>query len=694
MLERRIPGWQIVCAICLLQAATACSRNPDAAARSSIESGDGYAKKGSYREAAIEYRNAVKALPGSVEAHARLADAAARADDPQTAMVEVLQVARLAPGDVSAQVRAGSVYVLAGRFEEARDRATAALQIDPDHAAAHVVLGQALAGLHDAGGSEEQFSRAVRLDPASADARIALGSVFWAKGKHEEAEKELQRAVELAPMDGGANRALALLYMASGRAAKAEPLWRTVSGQSGGALALADYYIATGRLTDAERDLEKRVAQPPVRDVKDVSDAARIRLAGVQYSLGKRDAAHATLQSIPADSRVHVDALLLRSRFLLAEHDLKGALAAAEAATASDSTSSVAASAKGAVLAAMGRDDDAAQAFQAAFTADARNSVAATGIAAIRLRQGHAWDAVGWAERARKVNEDDFAARLVLIEALAGAGQSSRAEEEARAVAAAWPDVMAAQVEFAAVLASVGKAADARRAYEKALTLRASDSPASLLLAAQAYAATGARDRAETSLTRALELDPSNRQAHAALGKLYLATDRLDAARQQFEHLSEAAPEPSAGTMVGMILEQEGRGAEARQRYEETLARHPRAGVAANNLAWLYFQEGRLDDALKFARAAKEALPSAPEINDTLGWIYYNRGQPLDAIPPLTESVASRPDYPLYRYHLGLTYWKAGYKDRARTELQAVLESKTPFAGRDEASRLLKQLTQ
>src|SRR4029078_11997806 len=94
-LPARLHGWQIVSASCVLQAAAACSCNPDAAARSSIENGDGYAKKGSYREAAIEYRNAVKAFPGSVEAHASLADAAARADDPQTAMVELLQVARL-----------------------------------------------------------------------------------------------------------------------------------------------------------------------------------------------------------------------------------------------------------------------------------------------------------------------------------------------------------------------------------------------------------------------------------------------------------------------------------------------------------------------------------------------------------------------------------------------------------------------
>src|SRR5262249_8731396 len=94
----------------------ACSRDPAVAARRYIENGDRYAKEDKYREAAIEYRNAIKRMPQSVEAHSKLADAAGRASDAQTAITEVLRLAELAPDDVAAQVRAGSIYLLAGRY--------------------------------------------------------------------------------------------------------------------------------------------------------------------------------------------------------------------------------------------------------------------------------------------------------------------------------------------------------------------------------------------------------------------------------------------------------------------------------------------------------------------------------------------------------------------------------------------------
>jgi tetratricopeptide (TPR) repeat protein len=131
----------------------------------SIASGDRFARAGKYREALIEYRNAIKATPTSAEAHERLADAAARAQDPQTAAGAILRVAELKPDDPGAQVRAASLYLLAGRYEEARDRAAAALEADQADANAHIVLAQALAGLHDPARSEAALRDAVRLAP-------------------------------------------------------------------------------------------------------------------------------------------------------------------------------------------------------------------------------------------------------------------------------------------------------------------------------------------------------------------------------------------------------------------------------------------------------------------------------------------------------------------------------------------------
>ena len=278
-------------------ASIGCSRDPEKASRQYIASGDEFARQGKLKEAAIEYRNAIKRKPQSIDAHAKLADVSARANDAPTAIGEVLRLAELKPDDVAAQVKAGSVYLLAGRFADARARAESALRIDATDAGAHILLGQALAGLHDPKRSEASFRDAVRLAPASIDAHVALGSYLWSSNRTKEAEGELTRAVELDTTNAAANRALALFYMSTDRTADAEPLWTVVArSPNGDPFALADFHSAQGHLREAETELRPLVAR------RDLSDAARLRLAGVQYALGERSAAHETLNAVIAQN--------------------------------------------------------------------------------------------------------------------------------------------------------------------------------------------------------------------------------------------------------------------------------------------------------------------------------------------------------------------------------------------------------
>jgi tetratricopeptide (TPR) repeat protein len=122
-----------------LALAPCCSRDPERAAEQFVANGDRYATAGRLKDAAIEYRNAIKQTPGAVELHAKLAQVSARTSDVQTVVRELLQIAELAPTDPAAQVQAGSVYLLAGRFADARDRAEAALRVKGDDAPAHLI---------------------------------------------------------------------------------------------------------------------------------------------------------------------------------------------------------------------------------------------------------------------------------------------------------------------------------------------------------------------------------------------------------------------------------------------------------------------------------------------------------------------------------------------------------------------------
>ena len=68
-----------------------------------------------------------------------------------------------------------------------------------------------------------------------------------------------------------------------------------------------------------------------------------------------------------------------------------------------------------------------------------------------------------------------------------------------------------------------------------------------------------------------------------------------------------------ASTMIGMLLEAQGKKAEAEKAYEQVLAIDSRAPVAANNLAWIYVASNRnLDQALQLAQTAHQTLPEEP----------------------------------------------------------------------------------
>ncbi len=66
-----------------------------------------------------------------------------------------------------------------------------------------------------------------------------------------------------------------------------------------------------------------------------------------------------------------------------------------------------------------------------------------------------------------------------------------------------------------------------------------------------------------------------------------------------------------------------GRRARAQPLYERVLGYDPRAGVATNNLAWLYADAGRLQAALELAQTSVAEQPEDPQAHDTLGWVFY-----------------------------------------------------------------------
>jgi Tfp pilus assembly protein PilF len=214
------------------------------------------------------------------------------------------------------------------------------------------------------------------------------------------------------------------------------------------------------------------------------------------------------------------------------------------------------------------------------------------------------------------------------------------------------------------------------------------------VLAARVYAASGQLETVEAYLRGAIEMKPTLLTAYEMLGELYLSQGKLDQARQEFDNLAERQSTPVAPlTMSGIILQTQGHMGEARKRFERALASDPRAGIAANNLAWLYVESGEsLDMALRFSQTAVAAMPETPEVLDTLGWIYYKKNLPALAVPPLRQSVEKQPGNPVYEYHLGLAQLQGSDVVAGRQSLERALQLSASFAGADNARLVLAQL--
>ncbi len=728
----------------LLLAAGACTRDPAARAERAMATGDAYLSSGKFREANIEYRNAVRAQPDRAAAHYKLARTYAELNDPPNAFAEYARAADLDPSNVDAQLQAGSLLLMAGEFAKARMRAELALKAAPRDPRAHILLGNALAGLNDTARAMKQMQQAIALDPSYAPAYSALGSLQFGSGSHAEAGKSFQQAVELAPKSVDAwlalanyrwavddrpgaekalhdalaldpanvlaHRGLALLYLAERRFQEAEAEFRTLASRSSdAALALADFYSGMHREDDALKVLQGIASDARARE------QAQLRIAAIDQLQGRHAEAVAIADKLLNENPRNVDATVLRARLRLAGGDLEAARQDARNAVAADPSSAAAQYTLG-LVALAGQDLVSAQsAFERVLALNPRAAAARMRLAQVHLAAGDATRAVASAEEAAAIRSSDPEAAVLLSRSLRATGDIDRARRRL------WPFVQhdsenpSVQAELGWIELEGHNAAAARAAFERALRLSprleeartgavAADvaahdmtgarrrvdlwlaqdphDPAAEILAARLDLADTNAQSAEARLMDVIQHSPLRLDAYELLGALYLRQGRPDAALERYRALAARVPDaPGPATMVGMILQAKGDRSAARAQYEAVLARNPHAGVAANNLAWMLAEDGQLDEAMRLATIAAEEMHDRPEANDTLGWVYLQKKLPAQATASFQRAVELAPSNKLYADHLAAAKNAVAKTQRPVPKPQPIPSKKGQSAG-------------
>jgi tetratricopeptide (TPR) repeat protein len=272
---------------------TGCNRDPNVRKQKYLESGKRYEASGKYKEAVIQFSNALKQDKSFAPAHFELAKTYLKLDSAMSAYSELLRTVDLDPSNIEARITLGNMLLGGRAYARATEQANAVLAHNPNDADAYGLLASiaqrqgdsaaaltniqkaisldpnrsnfhsALAVLESATPSEEpsaeqELRKAASLDAKSPTPHLLLAALLEKKGDLQGANQELHAGIAAAPDDLKAREGLAALYMRSGDNGKAEQtLLQAINdlpNNEGAAGMLASFYARTGQADRAESE--------------------------------------------------------------------------------------------------------------------------------------------------------------------------------------------------------------------------------------------------------------------------------------------------------------------------------------------------------------------------------------------------------------------------------------------------------
>jgi len=279
-----------------------CHGDPNVRKQKYLESGKRFNAEGKYREAAIQYLNALKVDKNYPAAHYELAQTYEHLGQFSAACVELARTVDLQPANYTARIDLGNLLFASGSTDQAQAQANAVMAAQPNNPGVYALLSaiavrrgqkdQALIEIHRAleldpnraafhedlallqavdstktSSVEDELNRAIALDPKSVNAKLLLATFYARNDRLLEAEKTSWDAVATDPKSLAARENVARVILKQGDQARAEEVLRQASKDLAdnpqGVRILADYYAGSGQLDKARAEFSSLVAKYP-----------------------------------------------------------------------------------------------------------------------------------------------------------------------------------------------------------------------------------------------------------------------------------------------------------------------------------------------------------------------------------------------------------------------------------------------
>ena len=615
--------------------------------------------------------------PGNTSAHLHLAQLFLAGGAPDRALVFADIVLAHSPNDLDAMSAEAGAYAFLGNIPAATTKFQEVLKRDPGRADAAVTLSQ----LYSASGKTAQargvLQSAIASAPNSAPIQLALAHFEEEEGHSVEAEKAYRKAVALQD-DADTNLRLAQFLERSARIPEAEAVLRKVDTMTPAKpYALADFQIVSGKSTDASKHyldlLLKHEKNPADQDAATITARAiEAKLAQSSQQTGiARDQSILGAKTALGTNRAQLGpamTMVLAAEIELVQGDANSAETLARSALEAHQDSPSAHYVLGLALSRLGKNADARAQWQTVLDDDPTFVPARLSLAELSLSEGDVSGAEQFIIPVVRQEPANLAALALFGHILIAQKEFASANSIAmryQTIDKASPQshlllgesalaqhrLAYALVEYEQVLLLDPTSAEGMdglvRVYRMGTITRpmlqrmehsasAPPSSAALMeLAGRLYNEHGWKKDSVRCFRKALEMDPKRSGAAVQLATLESENGNLEAAST-----SAAGISPSNSLLISGIQADFARNNPAAiQAYEEALRKGDITGVAANNLAWIYAEQGtNLDRALQLAQRAHEANPISAAVTDTLGYVFLKRREYSMAVAELKHA--------------------------------------------------------
>lgn len=633
-----------------------CHSDPNVRKQKYLESGERYSAQGKYREAAIQYLNALKVDNGFADAHYALAQAYEHLGQFSGAYGELAHTVDLQPSNYKARLDLGTLLIAGGRTDDAQAQANVVLAAQPNNPDVHALLSAIAVRRGEKDQALIEIQRAIELDPNRAAFHEDLALLQAAEPtKATSVEDELKKAVALDPKSVNAKLILSTFYARNNRLTEAEKLsWDAVATDPRNLAARAN--VAEVILKEGDRARAEEVLRQASKDFANDPQGVRI-LADYYASSGQMDKAKAEFSSLAAKYPKNVSVLKGYVRVLLEVKDF---------ATAQNVVTEL--------MKAHPKDPEVA---------------GLNGI--VLLNAGKASDAVNALQSAVKDSPKDAFLQYWLGRAALAKGDINVAEKSLRLAANLNPSRLEAEEELAQLARQRGDVDLLADVADKTIAA-APRFPGGYVWRAMAEMNRNSADKAETDLKTAISLAPQSSQAYLELGKIRFAQKRFPEGVTLLEQALQYDPNSfeALRLVVGYDL-YEKQPDKALARLNAQIAKSPRNSSFYDLLALLQIQGKKLDEAAVTVQKAMQLNSGDGEAVALYAQIEVRRGQTANAVSAWERWSAAHPNDAGVLAILGTLEESRGNTSKAeayyRRSLQ--IQPQQPIAANNLAYRML-----